>query len=436
MNIIGQIKAILGIDKTKFDQGLKGAEKSSNKFVSAIKKMAGALAAAFSIGVIINFGKEIIKLASKVEGVKTAFNSLNKPTLLDDLRTATRGTVTDLELMQKAVQARNFKIPLDQLATYFEFATKRAIQTGESVDYLVNSIITGLGRKSILVMDNLGISAVELQEETKKTGDFATAAGIIIRRELTSMGDVSDTAATKMASFGTTIINLKTNLGKVITESKLFTDAITGMNKAVDNIVDQQDDMNTINESSLSKWDKLIFKLAKYTKVGREAINTMADGIRKQNELTDATAGTSDETEEQIKTIADYKGEIQTLTDELETLTAGEGKRAEAINKQINELKKLINTTLLYKTIVAAIPTAKIPSIGGIPTGYTPPSKTGLAGPPDVEIKIPDYAQDIIDINDEIAQDFNDTFSQMGETALLFSNNMLINKKPLQYRKQ
>jgi hypothetical protein len=51
--------------------------------------------------------------------------------------------------MQGAVKASNFKIPLDQLASYFAFATKRARETGESVSDLVQNIVEGIGSKSI-----------------------------------------------------------------------------------------------------------------------------------------------------------------------------------------------------------------------------------------------------------------------------------------------
>ena len=101
--------------------------------------------------------------------------------------------------MQASVRAANFKVPLEQLATFFEFATNRAIETGESVDFLVNSIIDGIGRKSTLVMDNLGISATELQEEIRKVGDFGQAAANIISREMGKAGVVLDTTAVKAA---------------------------------------------------------------------------------------------------------------------------------------------------------------------------------------------------------------------------------------------
>lgn len=220
----------LDIDKSGYDRKLSDAEKGMERFGSAVMRIAGSIAAAFSVGAIVNFTKESMKLAAQMEGVASAFKTLDQPGLLSDLQRATRGTVDNLTLMQKAVQAKNFKIPLSQLATYFEFATKRAIQTGESVDYLVNSIITGIGRKSVLVMDNLGISAVELQKEVEKVGDFGIATGNIIQRELGAMGDVADTAAVRFQTFATAVSNLKEAWGSFLNDSeaiKNFLDNIT-----------------------------------------------------------------------------------------------------------------------------------------------------------------------------------------------------------------
>ena len=128
---------------------LSKAEKELNKFrkktekqlgglSKGFKTLAGTVAATFAISKLAGFGKELIGIAAKTEGVETAFNNLNDPNLLRDLREATMGTVSDLELMKVSLAAKNFKIPLDDLATYMKFATQRATETGESVDYLVN----------------------------------------------------------------------------------------------------------------------------------------------------------------------------------------------------------------------------------------------------------------------------------------------------------
>jgi hypothetical protein len=205
------------MNNTKFKAGLTGSQKALNTFNKHVTAIGGAMAATFSVRAIVNYGKEAIKLSSQMEGVQRAFNNLGQPGLLDDLQKATRGTVDNLQLMQAAVKAKNFKIPLGNLATYFDFATSRAIQTGESVDYLVDSIINGIGRKSSLVLDNLGISATELQEEIKKVGDFGQAAANIIARELKNAGDVADTTAIQINRITTALTNLKIAAGERMT---------------------------------------------------------------------------------------------------------------------------------------------------------------------------------------------------------------------------
>lgn len=143
----------------------------------------------------IEFIKSGVEIANKAEGITTAFGKLGDPDLLKTLREDTRGLVSDLTLMQSSVKANTFGIPLDNLGKLLKFAQQRAQETGESVDYLVESIINGIGRKSPLILDNLGISASRLQEEVKKSGDFASAAISIVNEELSKQGDLALTGA-------------------------------------------------------------------------------------------------------------------------------------------------------------------------------------------------------------------------------------------------
>ena len=82
--------------------------KKTEKSVSSIKKSFNALgpiiAAAFSVRAVANFTKEIIRLTGEAQGVIEAFNRLpDSAKLLDDLKIATRGTVSEVKLMQMAV---------------------------------------------------------------------------------------------------------------------------------------------------------------------------------------------------------------------------------------------------------------------------------------------------------------------------------------------
>lgn len=147
--------------------------------------------------VAMEFAAQGIAMATQAQGVKRAFDGLNDPTLLDGLRKSTKGTINDLELMKAAVQAQNFGIPVQKLGGLLQFAQQRAADTGQSVDYLVDSIVTGLGRKSIKILDNLQINVAELQKRAKKTGDFMGTAIDMINEKLKEQGDYVLSAADK-----------------------------------------------------------------------------------------------------------------------------------------------------------------------------------------------------------------------------------------------
>lgn len=118
------------------------------------------------------FVRESVEVAIQADGVLHAFEKLDRPDLLANLRTATKETLSDLELMKATVKAKDFRIPVDDMGKYLAFAQLKAQQTGQSVEYMTDSIVTGLGRKSLLILDNLGLSAAEINEEVAKTGDF------------------------------------------------------------------------------------------------------------------------------------------------------------------------------------------------------------------------------------------------------------------------
>lgn len=154
-----------------------------------------------------------LEMAETADGVTKAFKDMDKPDLLDNLRKATKGTVNDVQLMTAAVQAKDFRIPLEDLGKYLQFAQLKAQQTGQSVDYMTNSIVTGLGRKSPLILDNLGISAAEISEKTKETGDFMKAVAEIVDTQLAEAGETYISAADRAAQKTTELENAQKKLG-------------------------------------------------------------------------------------------------------------------------------------------------------------------------------------------------------------------------------
>lgn len=205
--------------KNGFDNignAIKKADEDNNKFISGIKAAGAALLAAFGVRELINFGKEARELAAKGEGIREAFQKLDNGKTLDLLRKATRGATSDIDLMAAALRAKNFQIAPELLAKGLELAGKVARQTGQDVTYLTDSFVNGLGRKSLLILDNLQISQVQLRNEVAKTGNFQEAVYNVVTKKLAQIGDVSITTADKMGQLQAKIANIKELVGQKI----------------------------------------------------------------------------------------------------------------------------------------------------------------------------------------------------------------------------
>ena len=224
----GKIKALGG--------ELGKVDKQGKAFTGTLRTIALSLAAAFSIQRLGAFLGELIEIGKQVEGVRISFGRINDPNLLRNLRNSTQGTVNDLELMRNAVRARNFEVPLEKLAKLFKFAQQRARETGESVQFLVDSIILGIGRKSPLILDNLGISAVKLREtlrgaavEMATVADVAEAVTKIIDENLTPAIDLN---ADRLDRNLVILQNFRIELSeKALPAAAEFTDALASQAK-------------------------------------------------------------------------------------------------------------------------------------------------------------------------------------------------------------
>ena len=201
------------------DGGFTGmlAVTGGNLLASGIQKLGSEMADTI---------QQSVELARQGEGVRIAFERLNRPDLLDNLKEATHGTVSELELMKAAVKFDDFKLPVEQLGTLLAFAQKKAKDTGQSVDYMVDSIVTGLGRKSLPILDNLGLSSAEIKEKIAETGDMTKAVAEIIKKQMSEAGEYVETAADRAARAAADATNEMERLGR---EAQPFAEAWAGV---------------------------------------------------------------------------------------------------------------------------------------------------------------------------------------------------------------
>ena len=321
--------------------------KKGSKLGSVFRGIGAQITGAFALHRIVSFTGEALKLGLELEGIEKGFSKLNQPGLLDNLRQATSGTVTDLELMRASVQAQNFKVPLERLASFFKFATLRASETGQSVQKLTNDIVLGIGRKSVKIIDNLGISAAEVREEFAKTGDFAEAVANIIEREMDGASEAILTNAQRWAQLQATVSNFMAKAGKEILDSVFFSfDLLSGKNVAsieaqfrrasqsVDGLAksmkDWQERIDTLRSSEGELSDRqqdIIDDLLELIKLGEEHIKNLKDQNDKQ--------------EESVNTLKAWREELKLLKVELDGLEVG-SKAFQNTLKRINNLQAKI----------------------------------------------------------------------------------------------
>lgn len=239
-NILAKLSVLISANLAQFKRELANGQKDIANFTNSVKKVAGAVGVGFGIQQVSAFAIEVSRLSGEAEAVSAAFRRLPESTkLMSELKRATGGTVSELDLMKRAVQANNFEISLEALPRLLEFATLRAQQTGQSVDYLVDSIVTGIGRKSKLILDNLGISAVQLNEAlggastaASTIGEVADAVGKIAEANLKNMEGFAENAATKMQRLSASWTDLKVAAGDAANSNGILGRSLNGITNA------------------------------------------------------------------------------------------------------------------------------------------------------------------------------------------------------------
>ena len=326
----------IGADLKQFRGAMGNIDHSLRKLSGGFGALGGVIGASFAIDIIQQFAAESIELASKMEGVEAAFNRLNDPRLLDNLRKATANTVDDLTLMQTAVKAENFRIPMDVLAKGLDFAQRRAQATGESVDYMVESFVTGLGRQSVKILDNLGISAAELKERMAEGATMAEAVGQIMDEEFKKVGDRVVTTSMKIDQQRAAITNLKSEIGeKLLPVYSAFLDQTNkGLGK-----------LNFILDDQEKGYKRLFVAAKSYFNITKFGVDLVTNPLK-------ALLSLFSKTEEEVEKVsvefnkglpsitawADKFGAMQTQAKE------GAKKQREAVDAYNNKLKELLPT--------------------------------------------------------------------------------------------
>ncbi len=165
-------QAVLEKNTRQFRKSLTDLTKGFQTHERRLRNTSGAFSTLRSQMLLFSFamslgGRQLTqfaKQAAQVEGMETAFNTLsggagNASVAIEKLTDATDGTMSNFDLFQQANNAMVLGITKnsDEMASMFDMAQRLGKALGVDTKRSVESLVTGIGRQSRLMLDNIGI---------------------------------------------------------------------------------------------------------------------------------------------------------------------------------------------------------------------------------------------------------------------------------------
>lgn len=213
---------------------LNKLQHNTNKTQSAFSQFGKGLLDGFGLGggiagvtatatkAMVQFLSKAGEMADAAEATEVAFQRLNNPAILDKLRIAAQGTISDLQLMQYVVDANNLNVPLEHMATALSFARLRAKETGKSVEELTGIILTGVSTRSLPELKKLGLNISTINDGIKQTGSFAASAFSVMHQEVAKAGNTLQTFGDRTDRVKARLEGYELQIGKIYNKLKLY----------------------------------------------------------------------------------------------------------------------------------------------------------------------------------------------------------------------
>lgn len=218
---------------------LTGVDNAARVAGGGLNAMLGIFAGGAAIAGIIHAGRELQQLGIQSANTEQAFRGLadsageSADVMLGKLRTASRGMITDLDLMTNANRAMMLGVTqnADQMAGLLEVAATRGRALGRSTADAFTDIVTGIGRMSPLILDNLGIvtggeKAFDAYAETLgKTAAELTDVErkqFLVNKVLGETPTQTKAAVDSIATVGVAWQNYKAALGEALSSDSEF----------------------------------------------------------------------------------------------------------------------------------------------------------------------------------------------------------------------
>lgn len=242
----GNLIVYLTTDTRQFEAGMSKATGYLEGFQGAAKIAAGILMRDLVRGLTTG-AVESLKMGAQIQTLEASFKSLSQATgeyvpSLSELRTATKGMVSDTDLLLRANEALALGIPTENLDKLFDSAIRLGKAMGIDATQGIQALTIGVGRQSRLVLDNLGVivkaesayeeyaqmlgKTAEALTENERRIAFQTVALEKISEKAAILGDNISATDVSMAQWTATIKNTTTAIGEMLQPLGAFAPAL------------------------------------------------------------------------------------------------------------------------------------------------------------------------------------------------------------------
>tara|TARA_R100001530_G_scaffold15576_1_gene13885 strand:+ start:1945 stop:3621 length:1677 start_codon:yes stop_codon:yes gene_type:complete len=299
-------------------------EKGAKKAAGSIKSLTGSMKMmalqAVSVTAVVQGLRKSISMSAEMEGVKKGFDNLAKSSgfskkAFDNFKKATDGTVNSLELMKQANNAMLLGITdsEEQMANMFDVAQRLGQSLGLDTVQAVESLTTGLGRQSKLMLDNLGImidtnkayedyadsigkTTSELTDQERKTA-FVNAAMAEANSLVSKLGEEQLTTKDAMAQANEAASAVAITIGDMLSPSIVrAAEFFVGAAEAVDEYLFSIRALDAGLIEDESNQDKLAAAIA----VTEKRIQNLNDEIDRNTNMFQRQLGASSEQREEM----------------------------------------------------------------------------------------------------------------------------------------
>lgn len=131
--------------------------------------------------------------------------------IMEDTQKATRGMVSNLQILKSGALMSSFGIPIENLAENMGIIQKLAVRTGQDTQYMFDSLARGVSRLSPAILDNLGLQiklndayatyAAQMNKSVDSMDAFEKKQAVLaeVMRQATDLTENIDPAASYQA---------------------------------------------------------------------------------------------------------------------------------------------------------------------------------------------------------------------------------------------